>query len=156
MIERLESIISALFQPNDGEDNFSIFDPAVQLDEDRTDPAGIAQSLNAAFLILLAGGGRPAFERAHRYLSRMTNSSEWAEVAGFFLEGRELIHEEIETVCKNDAGFAERLEGLSEWLSDQQNLKKREETIEKIWSVFFPEALHIRTRTGKAVEDLRA
>ena len=57
MIERLESIISALFQPNDGEDNFSIFDPAVQLDEDRTDPAGIARSLNAAFLILLAGGG---------------------------------------------------------------------------------------------------
>ena len=165
MIERLESIISAMFQPNDGEDNFSIFDPAVQLDEDRTDPAGIAQSLNAAFLILLAGrgdggggggAGRPAFERAHRYLSRMTNSSEWAEVAGFFLKGRDLIHEEIETVCKDDAGFAERLAGLSEWLSDQQNLKKREETIKKIWSVFFPEALHIRTRTGKAVEDLRA
>ncbi len=57
MIERLESILSALFQPNDGEDNFSIFDPAVQLDEDRADPAGIAQALNAAFLILLAGGG---------------------------------------------------------------------------------------------------
>ena len=106
MIERLESIISALFQPNDGEDNFSILDPAVQLDEDRTDSAGIARSLNAAFLILLAGRGkgggggggeRPAFERAHRYLSRMTDSSEWAEVAGFFLKGRDLIHEEIET-----------------------------------------------------------
>ena len=78
MIEPFESIISTLIRPRGEKDSFFVLDPLNHLDEDRTDSAGVAQALNAAFLITLAGGLHPAFERAKRFLDfRVDASGVW-------------------------------------------------------------------------------
>jgi hypothetical protein len=155
MIEHFESIIFKLIQPKEEKDTFSILDPAEQLDEERTDNAGIAQALNAAFLITLAGSMHPASGRAKRLLARMADSSEWADLAKFYMNGIKLVHQEIKDICKQDPSFADLLKTLSEWLSDKENMNHTEEKIEKIWSVFFPEANGIRANKQERIEALR-
>jgi len=156
MKEYFTSIIYTLIQPKREKDTFSIFDPTKQLDEKRTDNAGIAQSLNAAFLIALADPKHPESKRAKRFLTRMRDSSEWANIATFYLNGIGLVHREIEDVCKYDPSFSERLKTLSEWMSNNQNLNKTEETREKIWSLFFPEAHGILGNREERIKTLRA
>jgi len=156
MKEYFTSIIYTLIQPKREKDTFSIFDPTKQLDEKRTDNAGIAQSLNAAFLIALADPKHPESKRAKRFLTRMRDSSEWANIATFYLNGIGLVHREIEDVCKYDPSFSERLKTLSEWMSNNESLNKTEETIEKIWSVFFPEGNDILANKQKRIKTLRA
>jgi len=95
------------------------------------DKAGIAQSLNAAFLIALADRKHPESKRAKRFLARMKNSSEWAYIATFYLNGIDVVHREIESVCTNDRNFSHRLKTLSTWMSNNKNLNKTEETIER-------------------------
>ena len=156
MKEHFTSIIYTLLQPKREKDTFSILDPTQQLDEKRTDKVGIAQSLNAAFLIALADRKHPESKRAKRFLTRMKDSSEWAHIATFYLNGIDVVHREIESVCTNDRNFSHRLKTLSTWMSNNKNLNKTEETIEKIWSVFFPEANDILTNKHQRVKALRA
>ena len=156
MKEHLTSIIYRLIQPKREKDTFSIFDPAQQLDERRTDKSGIAQSLNAAFLIALADPKHPESKRAKHFLARMKNSSEWANIATFYIKGISLVYREIEDVCKNDPNFSNRLKTLSRWISNNKNLNNTEEIIEKIWSVFFPEGNDILTNKQERVKALRA
>jgi hypothetical protein len=155
MIEQFKFIISRLFQPKAEKGTFSIFDPTEQLDEERTDSAGIARALNAAFLITLAGSMHPALERAERLLARMADSSEWADIARFYTNGTRLVHQEIETVCKHDPIFKDRLKTLSEWVSNKENMHNAEVTTEKIWSVFFPEANGIQANRQERIRALR-
>jgi len=156
MKEHFTSIIYTLIQPKREKDTFSIFDPTQQLDERRTDNAGIAQSINAAFLITLADRKHPELIRAQRFLARMKDSSEWAHIATFYLNGIDMIQREIESRCINDRDFSHRLKTLSTWMSHNKNLNNAEETIEKIWSVFFPEANDILTNKQERVKALRA
>jgi hypothetical protein len=155
MKEHFTSVIYTLLQPKKGKGTFSIFDPTQQLDEKCTDKAGIAQSLNAAFLIGLADGKHPELRRAKRFLTRMKDSPEWTEIATFYLNGIRLVHKEIESVCTNDQDFSHRLKTLSKWMSQNKNLSETQETTEKIWSVFFPEANDILTNKQERIQALR-
>ena len=155
MFEQFESIVSALIKPKEEKDNFSIFDPTYQLDEGRNDNAGAVRALNAAFIITLAGSMHPALKRAQRFMARMKNQSEWADLAKFYMKGINLIHQEIEDVCNQDPIFADRLNTLSEWVSNKENISNTEETAEKIWSVFFPEADGIRANKQERIKALR-
>ena len=85
----------------------------------------------------------------------MADVPKWKDISGFYANGINLVHKEIETVCKNDLSFAECLKDLSKWVSNKDNLCNQEETIEKIWSVFFPEATGIRGNEQKRIKDLR-
>lgn len=156
MIKALESIISTLLQPKVEKDTFSVLDPIRHLDEGRADDAGVARALNAGFLILLAGDAHPASRKAKRFLARLVSSSTWAEVARFYLDGIELVHREIETVCRQNRLFGERLQALSAWMSEEENTRKTQETTEKLWSVFFPEAREIREHKQEHIRTLRA
>jgi len=156
MKEHFTSIIYTLIQPKREKDTFSIFDPIQQLDEGRTDKSGIAQSLNAAFLIALADRKHPESKRAKLFLTRMRDSSEWANIATFYLNGIGLVHREIEGICTNDPNFSDRLKTLSEWMSNKKNLNNTEETIEKIWSAFFPEGNDILANKQERIKALRA
>ena len=109
MMNNLESILHALFQPKGEKDSFSIFDPVSQFDNEQNDDSGVAQALNAAFLIVQAGSKHPMSERANGLLARMKNSSRWGEIAEFYLKGVELVHWEIKQVYKRDSDFADRL-----------------------------------------------
>jgi hypothetical protein len=114
-----------------------------------------ARALNAAFLIALAGRKHPRYEQAKLFLVNNTRAGALVETAGFYQQGLELIHREILQAASENADFSERMRVLSNWVADDENLKGREGTEEKIWSLFFPEASGIRGRESERIQALR-
>jgi len=155
MLEEFQSIVYALIRPEQGAAIPIALDFTHQFDGERTDKARIAQTLNAAFLMVLAGENHPAASAAMRFLTRMAKSPEWREVSEFYLSGIEITHREVNARCKRDPEFADCLKTISTWLSNKENLKKREEVAEQIWSVFFPEANSIRANWNERLAALR-
>lgn len=156
MIEQFQSIISALIQPRNGENTFSILGDREIFDKHPDDEAGVARALNAAFFVKLTGATHSLSERAERFLAHMTDSDPWAALAQFYLDGLTLVHQEIKDICKQDAQFAHRLGSLSQWLSNQENRKDANDIAEEIWSVFFPQAKGILSNKQEGIEALRA
>lgn len=155
MIEKFEFIISTLLQPGDGDDIVSIFDPSSQFDEHSFSDIGIAQTLNAAFMITLVGSSHPLYENAKSFLNQKADTTEWGTIAKFYLEGAELIPQEIETVYRRETPFADQLDALAEWFSKKEYLDQPDEALEMIWSLFFPEAAGIRTNRAERIRALR-
>jgi hypothetical protein len=156
MIEQFQSIISALIHPRKGENTFSMLDDSRIFDRDLVDGADVARALNAAFLFKLSGAKHPLSKRAERLLAHMADSEPWAAVTQFYTDGLTLVIQEIKDICKQDAQFAARLEGLSQWLSSQENTKDANDMAEAVWSVFFPEANGILSNKQEGIETLRA
>ncbi|MBW1689582.1 MAG: hypothetical protein JRJ70_02355 [Deltaproteobacteria bacterium] len=151
----LEAIISAMISSREKPQSPLPIDLAPRFDGGRKDNGDIARSLNAAFLIALAGTMHPASERAHRYLAQMAASGGWDEVAAFYLRGIGHISREIDDVCEHNPQFALHLRNLTEWMSHKENLNDVGETAEKMWSVFFPEAQGILDHERQRVAALR-
>jgi hypothetical protein len=147
------TVISALFQPKKENNRFVIFDPAQQFDPTASAETTIVRALNAAFFIALAGKEHPAFGEAIEYLKYGTQSSKWAEIATFYLNGINRLQCEIDAVSQQAPDFASRLTELAEWLA---NPSEPEELSEKTWSVFFPEATNLRQDRANQIEALRA
>ena len=91
---QLERILYSLMKPehDPGEERFAIFDPAKQFNGNAANRNDIARSLNASFLILLAGKSHPLFEKAISFLSDFEKSPEWDEVVRFYSDGIDYIH----------------------------------------------------------------
>ena len=155
MFRQLATILSTLIQRSEETGGAFIFDPVPQLDETRTDESGIVRSLNAAFLLALAGPYHPAAKRANTLLDKMAASPKWATVAGFYKKGIEAIRQELVTVCEREPDFGGRLRRLAEWIATQDILLDTKATQEGIWSVFFPEGTGIKHNEEQQVEVLR-
>ncbi len=147
MIEKLAAVVSALIDPDIGENQGFIFNP-----EDNC----IARALNSSFLATLAGPGHPGFREAERFLESLSASAEWGDTARFYQEGRKLLSQEFENRSLKDARFAERLDALAGWISERANLPAKQKTIEKFWTVFFPEASGILGNEEECVRVLRS
>ena len=132
MIEYFEAICRALLQPRSVAGILPILDPTDQFNSEADDAAALAAKLNAAFMIILAGKQHPEFDHARNYLSEVTDSTAWNEVAGFYLAGQAIIKEEIERVCKLDQKFAARLKDLSKWLWSTPNKEDEQEVTDQI------------------------
>ena len=154
MFETLQFIIATLTRPGKGP--FSIIDSSQIFDKDPEEDEGVVQALNAAFLICLSGDRHPSSEGAERFLTRMAVSDRWADVARFYLEGLDLVHQEIDEICHRDPSFAVRLRTLSQWLSNQENVNNTQELAEEVWSLFFPEANGILSNREECVRALRS
>jgi len=150
MIEEVERALCVLF-----EHRFLGVDPTEHFDPKTSNEVGIARSLNAAFLVTLTGPTHPAFGEAKQYLDHMASSSAWAQTAQFYSEGIRQVRAEIRARCERDIDFARDLKTLFAWVSTNDNLKNREKTIERIWSVFCPEATGIWGHEREQVEALR-
>ena len=154
MIDRFEYIVYRLFEPDQAEDSFSIFDPSGQFDEDVDDHTGIARSLTAAFLITLAGKRHRDSGRAESFIRRMAKLPQWADLAGCYLAGKNLVQKEIETACTQNPDFSNRLENLYEWLSSEEDFNA-DQANERRWSVFFPEGTGIWENRQDRIKQLR-
>jgi hypothetical protein len=66
MLEDFETVCFELFKPEADGDTLTVFDPLEQFDPQAEEHADIARSLNAAFLIVLAGRKHPAKETLSR------------------------------------------------------------------------------------------
>ncbi len=155
MLRQLAAIVRALVEQDPETGNAFVFDPVSQFDAACTDDADVARSLNAAFLITLAGPEHPAAERANELLNEMAASTKWGSVAGFYREGIELIRNELVGTGERDPEFADRFQKLGEWLGTRGNLREVDATQEEIWSVFFPEGTGIRGHEQHRADELR-
>ena len=155
MLEEFQSIVYALIRPKQGATIPIALDLTHQFDGEPTDKVSIAQKLNAAFFIALAGESHPTASAAVRFLNHMAKSPEWREISEFYLTGIELTHLEVNATCKQNPEFADCLKTVSTWLSDKDNLQKPDEVAEQIWSVFFPEGNSIRANWHKSSAALR-
>jgi len=155
MIDRFEAILNRLFGSKTTDSACTIFDPENQLKFDAAGKAEIAQSLNASFLILLAGKTHPLHERAKTVLSNIEELPQWEPLVRFYLKGIESIRREIETVANKDSRFSKNLNELFEWVSNDDYLKNHKESIERIWAVFFPEAVGLKFGWTEQAAELR-
>jgi hypothetical protein len=151
-MERLRSTVAALIGA--GEAAHRIFDPTEQLQARRPSGAGMEAALNAAFLVALAGERHPDFQAAAELLAGAEGSREWAGVARFYRLGLEVIPREIESACREDPRFAERVESAAARLSGGSALEGAA-LAEVTWSVFFPEGAGLREH-ARDVQALRA
>ena len=149
------SIISHLLGSK-RDNQLSIFDPEDQFNIKSEDDPGIAQTLNSAFLMALSRGLHPQSESAGKYLACMKESSQWGEIADFYLNGIDLVYEEINERYKRDKKFADRLKTLFHWLCKDTDRVRYEETRERVWSLFFPEGKGILAEREKMIKKLRA
>lgn len=154
MWKQFQFIISKIIKASN-QTEFFLFDPYSQFQENVTDPKKIANSLNSAFLILLAGEAHPLYQKANQFLHSYKNLSEWKDTAEFFMSGISLIKKEIELVTTKNKAFRLSLENLYQWCKESQKIYKRNETAERFWSVFFPEGVGIIGKEKSEIEDLR-
>lgn len=155
MIDYFESLISILVKPKHGGGIAFGHDLAEDLEGVETEQWSIARALNASFLIALSGKSHSASERAKNFLSRMLDSFEWGDAAEFYIKGMNLIRRELESLCETDSLFLGRLRSLSKWVGNRERPKNEAQTIEKIWSVFFPEGIGINEKRERQIEALR-
>lgn len=131
---------------------FNVLEQFNQKGEQR---AEVARNLNAAFLIVLCGKSTPLYSRAKRYMQDRKEHPYWKEMVVFFQEALPLIHLEISDRCYHNEEFENSLNEAHEWLKNFENHDNREETIEKIWKIFFPEAAGIRGNESERIRELR-
>jgi len=120
-----------------------------QFKPDRTDDYSIAGTLNAAFLIGLCGEAHSQSKNALRFLESFKDDPGWGQTVRFYLEGLDLVLSEIEDRCFADKGFAEELNGLYLWLINEGEVKDYDQTINRIWKIFFPEGLSLRDNRSR-------
>ena len=156
MIDRFEAILYRLFGSKTSDSSFSVFDPESQLRIDASGKTEIAQSLNASFIILLAGRNHPLHEKAKTFLSNIEKLPEWEPVVRFYFKGIESIRTEIETAAYNDSLFSKNLNDLFEWVSSDDHLKNHRESLERVWAVFFPEAVGLKADWPEQAAGLRS
>ncbi|NKB23761.1 MAG: hypothetical protein GKR87_05160 [Kiritimatiellae bacterium] len=141
--EELETILSKLFQTDEDQTPPLVFDVLTQFDEAATDRKSQAHSLNAAFLLALAGNT----DRATHFLSSLAKSNESAK---FYQDGIKKVREELKGVSAKDPDFSARLSALSELLENGKA------SCEEIWAVFFPEAKDLQMNREEKIISLRA
>lgn len=155
MIKQFESILFSLLCPTNRKSDFPLPDPSELFDPSRVDHMGIARTLNSAFLIAITGEKHRLFTQSMDFLTRMSTSPLFAKTADFYLNGIELVQKEIEDICAKDNDFTKHLNELYDYISKERQLIFDHRIKEKIWSVFFPEALGIEKNKEMRITDLR-
>ena len=150
-----ESIIDSLIRYTAEKNSYTIYDAESHFDEESTGASDSAKTLNAAFLISIAGDEHPLYAKAQEYLKNMLHTSAWKDVAEFYTQGIAMVQNEIKKTCNDDPEFADRLRTLFEWMSKTDTLINKSETIEKIWTVFFPEGVGVQSNREKCIDKLR-
>jgi hypothetical protein len=151
-MEDLNSIVNVLIrsqQPN------AISKLSVELSNgsDGQDFATLAQNLNAAFLMVLAGDGHPQYLEAKTYLEKLANSPVVSDLATFYLQGLQLIATEVQQAKEEDSSLATRFQQVNTVLA---NPTADAATITKgIWSVLFPEGTGINGQEADSLEQLQ-
>lgn len=108
--------------------------------------------LNLAFLKALTEADS---KESTLFLLKAKESEKWRGIADFYLKGIEGIKKEIDKTVHDDEYFHKRLKSLAQWLRGRNHNISDIETVERIWSVFFPEGCDIFSRETLAAEALR-
>lgn len=124
-------------------------------DEIVPDKDDVPSQLNIAFLSALAEDNYKKPGKYTGFLSKMKGSEQYGAIADFYLKGIENIKEEISRTANENEYFKKRLSFLAEWIKEGNHHIDNNETIEHIWSVFFPEGCGVLSNKNQAIESLR-
>jgi hypothetical protein len=150
-VHKLSEIVAAFISPRSEPGALPLVDVGAQFTPG--DGASGARSLNAAFLLAVAGAGHPRGGEAGDYLARMADSDD--AVASFYRDGLRLVDREVRTLAERDAAFADRLDELADYIGDDGAGRSADELAKRTWAVFFPEGTGIRGHEEERVEELR-
>ncbi|MEM1251546.1 MAG: hypothetical protein AAGI69_03865 [Cyanobacteria bacterium P01_H01_bin.21] len=131
-------------------------DPAIlplELTVDQQDATSVLQSLNAAFLIVLAGEGHTSFSDAQTYLDKISESPDWGKVAKFYTQSAQLITQELEQACEQNTSLKTQLDQMAGTLEAAGGAPVA--TANAIWSALFPEGTDIWGHESERVTTLR-
>ena len=115
----------------------------------------VAKALSSAFLVALCGPEHPDFASAQGRMHALQDMGEWSTLAQFFLEGLDRVGREVEEALDRDPELEGGIQRLAAWLDERQEHVDPEELTERIWAVFFPEAIGIRGNEEPCVTELR-
>ncbi len=141
------TILQALLSDNSA---YSLFNPGKHFNAAASAPAA---KLNAAFALALAGD-QTGVKYLESCVETQDDSFDWKSVSQFYLAGLSLIFKEIEDQQKQHPQLNQAISELADCLS-QPKPESKIELQEKIWAVFFPEAVGILSQPKKAIHDLR-
>ena len=148
----LNPILNFLTQPSSA-GTASILPLELTSIADGQDATSLLQSLNAAFLITLAGEGHPSFAEAQTYLDKLSTSPDWGKAAKFYAQSAQLIAKELEQACEQDTELKAKLDQMATTLADAAG-----DTVaaaNAVWSVLFPEGTGIWGQEAERVNALR-
>lgn len=147
--DRLAEVVAALIAPRPQPGALPLVDVDPQLRPG--DPA--PTSLNAAFLLALAGSSTPRSREASGLLADAAGSGD--PLAAFLTEGLRRIEGELRGLEERAPDLVERLEALAEHLAGEVAGASVDVLAEHTWSVFFPEGTGIRGFEGERAVELR-
>lgn len=150
-MRRLSQIVAALISPASEPGALPLVDVGAQFTPG--DEPGVTRTLNAAFLLAVAGAQHPQAGDAADHLARVADSGD--PVAGFYREGLRRMGAEVRALAERDPGFADRLDELAAYLAGDGARRSPDELAERTWAVFFPEGTRIRGHEDERIEELR-
>lgn len=145
MVNRLAGIVAALVGARSEPGMLPLVDAAAGFAVDARERPAAARSVNAAFLLALAGVGE-----AERYLDVRAGSD---PVAAFYRAGLRALRGELDGLAAHDIEVAGRLDELAAFLDGSAPTSR--DLAERLWSVFFPEGTGILGRETERAEELR-
>ncbi|MEM6253725.1 MAG: hypothetical protein AAF821_12465 [Cyanobacteria bacterium P01_D01_bin.156] len=149
----LNPILSFLTQPASA-DNDAILPLELAPITDEQDTGKLLQTLNTAFLILLAGESHPSYADAKTCLDKLSTSPDWEKTAQFYIKSVELITQELEKVSAQDTDLKAKLDAISTTLDGTAG--NTVAAANGIWSVLFPEGTGLWGQEAEGVAQLRA
>ena len=120
---------------------------------DEQDATSLLQSLNAAFLIVLAGDAHPSFAAAQTYLEKLSTSPDWGKVAKFYTQSAQLITQELAQACEQSPTLKTNLDQMAAQLEAAADDTAAAANV--VWSALFPEGTDIWGKEAERVAALR-
>ena len=155
MKKQFESIISCLISGSQAAAPLTGIEITKQFQPDETTPVATFRNLNAAALISLCGESHPSRSRVKKFFNSLRDQPAWRDRVDFYDRCASLIGPEIEERYKLHEDFRRALDELYQWVKNPQNFTNREETIKKVWGVFFPEGVSLLNNKRQNIEVLR-
>jgi hypothetical protein len=152
---KFAKVLYILTKASDETNRFSVYPKGLKLIPNPKNKYENIENLTNAFLILLCGKQHPLYDIAKKILYHSAYPRELEVVVDFFLKGLNRIQAEIERILIEDKELANDLHNLEEWLENSDFPQVKSEAQERIWKVFFPEAVGILQHSEKMELNLR-
>lgn len=153
MHNELASIVKTLIQSSGHAPGLAGLNIFEQFDPEASNGPSAARSLNAAFLIVLAGNETPYYDRARQYIAAMHGNEELGRTAVFIENGLDMIGKEVAEATSTDPDLAKSLLEVHEAVNN--GTTSGEEAQALIWKVLFPEGSCCLQDRGRAIADLQ-
>ncbi|MBS1257981.1 MAG: hypothetical protein MAG551_01034 [Candidatus Scalindua arabica] len=148
-------IVSCLIG-NGSKDGICGIDIIEQFKPEDNSRLAIPRNINAAFLVILSGGGNSRYHEAVGFMEETGRDPLWTPLVEFYTDGLDLLLKEFEGFCTNDSNGAERVRKFLERMIQHEKLSSTSHEIqEDIWALLHPAASGILNNKEVQSQSLR-